>query len=763
MRNSQIKFNFFAIITIATLIAGLVFPSSALADDSVPPEQPATEISGDEVSVEGEATPTPEATETAVVETPRESTATPESTETVLEVTAESTTPTSTEPVSQPVVELTEIVGEMQDAGLILTDENGNPIPLAAESAQEALLAPDPIGCPPGVEPVSWGGTGIGCTMSYSSIQAAIDDVAVIAGWTIYIDPGTFNENVNVNKSVTLQGSGVGVTIVRPGAGSVVDLGCGAGSCASTANTVFYITADNVTIRDLTVDGDNTSVASGTVVNSVDVNARNGIFGNDADNLIVENTQVQNVYLRGIQTTYSDAIEIRNNTINNVDGSIYSISVFNFGGGGVIENNTISQTGDGIASNWSTGTQVLNNTVSDMGTGIHTDNTQGTDVISGNTISNGTSNSYGIFVFAPYQPVSVTNNTITNVDVGLTVSGNGYGDPLNTITFTNNTVASNLIGAYVTTDVWGYFFSNVSAQFNNNVFTGGDYGFYLESSGPGENIGSASGYSYDCPASTCTLNVIGSGNSITGQNLFAATVAYGQPAWFSGVTPVFYGIYDVDLSGNYWGDASGPNDTDTDAVGCQNSNVLTNPSATGGAVSECIIYSSWITPTPTPTSTPTPDDEGNGGNNPMYSVGGANAICKTEETYLLDNEIKVVTSGLCKYEVAIELVILNEQEKSLMGEDSKTLYPELTEKLAEDEIFQFGVSILISKDGQPVQVLPFGAHITILFPVKEGTVKQWSTNWDEVDTTIIEEGIKAEVQNRLEVQIDPWIYILTTK
>ncbi|WKZ37829.1 MAG: right-handed parallel beta-helix repeat-containing protein [Anaerolineales bacterium] len=712
----------FLVLAVA-LVMSLVFPSAVLADDGTPPPEETAEA----------VSPPPDETAEAVSLPPDE--------------TAEAVSPDedaadAVPPEESPPASVAEIVEIMEEAGAVLADGNGDPIPLAAEAAQTALLFPDPIGCPPGVQPVSWGGTGAGCTVSYASIQAAINDGLVQSGWTVYIDPGTFYENVNVNKSVTLQGSGVGVTIVHPGATSTPDLGCGAGSCASIANTVFYITADNVTIRDLTIDGDNPLVASGTVVNGADINVRNGIFGNSADNLVVEDTEVKNTYLRGIQIAYGDSFEIRNNTIQNVDGSPYSIALFNFGGGGVIEGNTINEVGDGIASNWSTGTQVLNNTISNMGTGIHTDNTQASDVISGNTILNGSSNSYGIFVFAPYAPVAVTNNTITNVDVGLTVSGNGWGDTLNTITIDNNKVATNVIGAYVTTDVWGYFFSDVSASFTNNVFTGGDYGFYLESNGSGEYYGS-----YDCSGAggDCVLNVTGSGNSITGQNLFAATTATGQPSWTPGNPLSYYGVYNVDLRGNWWGDASGPNDDNTVPDSC--GITLDNPAGLGGNVSECILYDPWLVKNPfLPPVVDKVDDEEKGSKKDFPAslipvTGGqlTSISCEFETSTLLIGDIKVIFSGLCGYEVLLELLT----------------YETLPASLNDGEALLYGLNIILFERGVPVDGLPANAKVIISYPVA-GVPMKWSSS--AVNPWLALEG--RQVDDRFEVDVDSGTFIL---
>jgi len=55
----------------------------------------------------------------------------------------------------------------------------------------------------------------VGTGGTYASIQAAIDDPLTVAGDMIMVAPGTYNENVIMNKPVHLQGSGTGSTFIN--------------------------------------------------------------------------------------------------------------------------------------------------------------------------------------------------------------------------------------------------------------------------------------------------------------------------------------------------------------------------------------------------------------------------------------------------------------------------------------------------------------------------------------------------------------------
>ncbi|MEQ8855829.1 LamG-like jellyroll fold domain-containing protein, partial [Gimesia sp.] len=110
---------------------------------------------------------------------------------------------------------------------------------------------------------------------AFATIQGAIDSVD--AGGTVNILAGTYNENVNVDKSVTLDGVGTGSTII------------------DNAGTLFTVTADNVRFQDMTLQNASQGIR-------VDLFATSGT----ADHLQVDNVHFIDMSSRGI--------EVHNNT-----------------------------------------------------------------------------------------------------------------------------------------------------------------------------------------------------------------------------------------------------------------------------------------------------------------------------------------------------------------------------------------------------------------------------------------------------------------
>ena len=362
------------------------------------------------------------------------------------------------------------------------------------------------VGLPLGTDPDGVG-TGLDIHMgvdAFATIQDGIDGVQ--SAGKVNVLAGTYAENVVVNKSVEIAGAGQGSVTVYP---SFTGANTGGGSLAAGSSSDFLVQANNVTIHDLTVNGDNPSLPGG-------IDARNGIITNHNegvyDNLSVHDVTVKNIYLRGIYASSGGTFNFTNNTVDNVQGDAQSVAIMNFGGSGVIQGNTVTNASDAIAANWSTGTQFLGNIVSNSGSGVHTDNSSGGDLIDGNTVSNGTAGSYGIMVFAPYGAITVQNNTITNVDVALTAAGN-YGGTSN---FLANTVdaqhRTGSIGAYVTTSLFGWGDADVVATLSNNVIKNAAKGAYIEETGTEGNTATAT--FFDNSFSGNALNINNAGDTL---------------------------------------------------------------------------------------------------------------------------------------------------------------------------------------------------------------------------------------------------------
>ena len=334
------------------------------------------------------------------------------------------------------------------------------------------------------------------------AIQRGID--AASDNDTVNVQAGIYQANsagnpggLDVNKPVNLSGDGSSQVAVYPSISNIGTPSGGAGTELGSATTLVLVEANDVRIHGFTFDGANPNlIVQGTLVDGAYINARNGILTNfnlptPITNLEIDHNTVQNIYLRGIavETDYG-TFNIHDNSVSNVQGDPDSaVAIFNFGGSGSITNNTVSGASDAISANWSLGTEFAYNTISDSASGIHTDNSDGfgggtPDSIHNNTVENGPIGSYGIWVFVPYDTISIANNTVTNVSVGLALFGGAGGSA----SFTGNSVTGNLdpngAGYYQTDDQLGYGTGDDSAVFDDNTISNSVVGVDLVQTDP---------------------------------------------------------------------------------------------------------------------------------------------------------------------------------------------------------------------------------------------------------------------------------------
>jgi hypothetical protein len=245
-----------AFILIMVICASLVNVQSVRADGETPTEPPAPT----EVATEPPAAPAPTQ---AATEPPTEAPV--------------ASTPEPAEPTAQPVEATSTPIAEIltqvpEGTQVVVTDENGSPIPLATQEAAQITTVVDPIWCPEGTLPGA-----VGCSASYSTISALINNmVSNTAFYTqngvIYFttDPGTGTFNLSPTTltsdfdtlksyNLTVQGGWNGST-ASPSFSGQTDFGSRPITIGSSTNPWV----GNVTLNDIVFCG-NVAVACSAI------------------------------------------------------------------------------------------------------------------------------------------------------------------------------------------------------------------------------------------------------------------------------------------------------------------------------------------------------------------------------------------------------------------------------------------------------------------------------------------------------------------
>ncbi len=300
-------------------------------------------------------------------------------------------------------------------------------------------------------------------TTGHNTIQTAIDDST--NGDTITVAAGTYDEQVIIDKSLTLQGGGSDITVIK--------------SPASLTKTTwthedrdFYpiievngasAHAITVHVRGFTIDGD----YNFDVGELGEKKAFTGIVYRNADGSI-QNNEVKKFrdeplstfqYGEGIWVIPGSTVTVANNDIHDYNKT--GVRVSGVGAEATVTENTVTGYGptDVIAQNG-----VL---IYDGATGTVSNNT-----VTGHSYTPEPMSS-GVMIYSAGSGVNVQDNpTLDSNDIGIAVY---YSDDA---TVRGNTISSNAVGVYITDDDAS---TADTIQVNyNNITTNSVYGVYNE-------------------------------------------------------------------------------------------------------------------------------------------------------------------------------------------------------------------------------------------------------------------------------------------
>jgi len=292
---------------------------------------------------------------------------------------------------------------------------------------------------------------------TYPTIQLAIDNADPAGGDTIQVSAGTYTEQLVVNKCVTINGAGQGLTFIQSPAvlanSSVPVIGANRKSIVEIAANSY------VTMNDLTVTGPLPFSATRVY----------GIFVVQNATLKMSDSRVTAIHqtggIDGVQngggiaagnSTYNQigSIDLDNVTIDNVQKT--GIIVDRVNSTGTIANSTISGIGpttiiaqNGIQFSGSASGSVTNSSVS------------------GHEYTPNTYSSAGILPFDA-RNVTASGNTFTGNDVGIYGYNSAVPSPLYAFDVTSNTFSNHPDAAII--------FDACVPNVSNNIISGANWG-----------------------------------------------------------------------------------------------------------------------------------------------------------------------------------------------------------------------------------------------------------------------------------------------
>lgn len=273
----------------------------------------------------------------------------------------------------------------------------------------------------------------------FGSIQDAVDESS--NGDTINVAAGTYTENVNVNKQLTLQGASSATVTVN---------------AASSASSVFTVTASSVSISGFTLSGATGGGQAGiylgagvdncNIFNNILTNNFDGIWlGSGSNHNTLTNNTLSSNY-QGFEVYISSDNTFNKNTVNSNNNYGFKIDS---GNNNQFTNNTANSNGKYgfyivIGDGGGTTNSIFVNNTANLNTqyGMRMNGGSG-NILIGNTFDSNVLD--GIKLKETITSLTMTNNTINNSPIGIEIDVSVIAD-VTTWTVNQNTITGNTVG-----------------------------------------------------------------------------------------------------------------------------------------------------------------------------------------------------------------------------------------------------------------------------------------------------------------------------
>lgn len=281
---------------------------------------------------------------------------------------------------------------------------------------------------------------------SFSTIQSAVN--ASQARGTVLVCPGTYPEQVVINKALTLEGVTSGTSnaavVVAP-AGGIVPNTTSLATGNPIAAQILVTETKDVSISNLTVDGANNGFSSSgcTPVNLVGIFYRNA--SGEVNRVVAVNHALTGSSI-GCQVGLAIFVQSGNGGKSTVD--ISNSHVHNYQKNGITGNEvgtTVTISGNTVIGQGPTSGAAENSIQIGFGaTGKITSNTAIDDIWAPDTISDSGDAASGILIFAS-PGVTVSRNTVGSTQFGIALISDPTSGPADRGSITENEVSATRI------------------------------------------------------------------------------------------------------------------------------------------------------------------------------------------------------------------------------------------------------------------------------------------------------------------------------